>query len=99
LIFDWTPYDETISKITNFHSNVTFFTKAMILLDKFPHVKRTKSHIISHVKYTNSKISQVCNNPNIKITSLTQNGLYICNFKNIQQMHNIKNHINSKEDM
>jgi hypothetical protein len=80
-IFDWTPYDETISKIRNFHSNVTFFTKAMILLDKFPHIQQKKSPIISHVKYINSKISQVFNNPNTKITSLTQNG--ICNFKNI----------------
>ncbi len=74
---------------------LTFSTKAMILLNKFPHIKRTKT-IISHVKYTSSKISQVCNNPNTKITSLTQNG--ICNFLKIQQIHNIKYHINSKED-
>jgi hypothetical protein len=93
LIFDWTPYDETIFKITKSHSNGTFSTKAMTLLDKFPHIKRTKSRITSHVKYINSKISQVCNNPNTKITSLTQNG--ICNFKNIQQIHNMKYHINS----
>jgi hypothetical protein len=66
----------------------------MILLDKFPHIKRTQ--IISHVKYTNSKISQVCNNPNTKITSLTQNG--ICNFFKTQKIHNIKYHINPKED-
>ncbi len=66
-IFNWTPYNETISKITKFHSNVNFFTKAMIILDKFPHIKKTKSIIISHVKYINSKISQVCNNPNTKI--------------------------------
>jgi hypothetical protein len=39
----------------------------MIILDKFPHIKKTKSIIISHVKYINSKISQVCNNPNTKI--------------------------------
>jgi hypothetical protein len=68
----------------------------MILLDKFPHIKRTKSQIISHVKYKNSKISQVCNNPHVKITLLTQNG--ICNFLNIKQMHDIKICINSKED-
>jgi len=49
LTFDWTPYDETISKIKKSHSNVTFFIKVMILLDKFPHVKK-KSQIISHVK-------------------------------------------------
>jgi hypothetical protein len=94
LIFNWTPYDETISKITRSHSNVTFSIKVMILLNKFPHVERIKSQIIFHVKCTNSKISQVCNNPNTKITLLTQNE--ICNFKNIQQIHNIKYHINSK---
>ncbi len=42
-IFDYTPYDETISKITKSHSNVTFFAKAMILLHKFPYIKGTKS--------------------------------------------------------
>jgi hypothetical protein len=56
---DWTPYDETISKITKSHSTVTFCTKAMILLNKFLHIKRTKSQIISFVKYTNSKISRI----------------------------------------
>jgi hypothetical protein len=78
-IFYWTPYDETISKLTKFYFDVTFSTKAMILLNKFPHIKRTKSQIISHVKYTNNKLSKVCNNPYVKITSSTQNG--ICNFK------------------
>jgi hypothetical protein len=78
-IFYWTPYDETISKITKSHSNVTFFTKGMILLNKFPQINKNKSQIISHVKYINSKISQVSNNINTKITSLTQNG--ICNLK------------------
>jgi hypothetical protein len=78
-IFYWTPYDETISKITKFHYDITFSTKAMILLNKFPHIKRTKSQIISHAKYTNNKISKVCNNLHVKITSSTQNG--IGNFK------------------
>jgi hypothetical protein len=49
-IFDWTPYDETISKITKFHYNVTFFIKVMILLHKFPHIKKTKSQIIFSCK-------------------------------------------------
>jgi len=41
-IFNQTPYDETISKITISHSNVTFFAKAKILLHKFPYIKGTK---------------------------------------------------------
>jgi hypothetical protein len=90
------PYDEIVLKTKKSHYNVTFSTKVMILLNKFPHVERIKSQIIFHVKCTNSKISQVCNNPHVKITSSTQNR--ICNFKNIKQMHDIKDHINSKED-
>ncbi len=76
MIFDLTPYGETISKIIKCHFNVIFFTKAMIILDKFQHIKRKKSQMIFHVKYTNNKISQVCNNSNTKITSSTQNGIY-----------------------
>jgi hypothetical protein len=68
----------------------------MILLNNFSCIKRTKSQIIYCVRYTNSKISQVCNNPHVKMTLSTQNAR--CNFKNIKQMHDIKNYINSKED-
>ncbi len=49
----------------------------MISLHKFPHIKGTKSQIISHLKYTNSKSPQVCI-PNTKIGLSTQNG---CSFK------------------
>jgi hypothetical protein len=66
----------------------------MILLHKFPYIKGTKSQIIFHVKYTNSKIPQVCI-PNTKIGLSTQNG---CDFKNIKEIHNIFKIINSKED-
>ncbi len=90
------PYDEIVLNTTKSHSNVTFSTKVMILLNKFPNIKRKKSQIIFHVKCTNSKISQVCNNPHVKITLSTQNR--ICDFKNIKQIHDINNRINSKED-
>jgi hypothetical protein len=66
----------------------------MISLHKFPHIKGTKSQIISHLKYTNSKSPQVCI-PNTKSGSSTQNG---CNFLNIKEIHYIKKIINSKED-
>jgi len=44
-IFNWTPYDDIISNITQSHSNLTYFTKAKIILDKFSRIKRTKSQI------------------------------------------------------
>jgi hypothetical protein len=90
------PYDEIVLKTTKSHPNVTFFTRVMISLNKFPHIKRKKSQIIFHVKCRNSKISKVCNNPHVKIRLSTQNR--ICNFKNIKQMHDIKYRMNSKED-
>jgi hypothetical protein len=66
----------------------------MFLLHKFPHIKRTKSQIIFHIKYTNTKSPQVCIR-NTNIGSSTQNG---CNFYNIKEIHNIKKIINSKKD-
>jgi hypothetical protein len=54
----------------------------MIILDKFPHIKKTKSLIISHVKYINSKISQVCNNPNTKIINPKWNMQLLKNLTN-----------------
>ncbi len=93
-IFNYAPYDETISKITKSHSNVTSFAKAMILLHKFPQIKGTKLQIIYHVKYTNSKNPQVCI-PNTKIGSSTKKWMRLLKYQRNTQYLKV---INSKED-